>query len=61
MLPNSCADDLDLRRYRRRIETLYSQLESMGLERLHARTNSGFDLKAWASLLALTFTNLIDV
>ena len=60
MLPNSWADDFDLRRYRRRIETVYSQLESMGLQRLHARTNTGFDLKAWASLLALTFSNLID-
>jgi hypothetical protein len=30
----------------------------MGLQRLHARTNLGFDLKAWASLLALAFTNL---
>ena len=60
MRPNSWADDFDLRRYRRRIETVYSQLESMGMQRLHARTNSGFDLKTWASILALTFTNLID-
>jgi hypothetical protein len=60
MRPNSWADDFDLRRYRRRFETVYSQLESMGMQRLHARTNSGFDLKTWASILALTFTNLID-
>lgn len=60
MRSNSWADDFDLRCYRRRIETVYSQLESMGLQRLHARTNTGFDLKTWASLLALTFTNLID-
>jgi hypothetical protein len=31
----------------------------MGVQQLHARTNLGFDLKTWASLLALTFTNLI--
>jgi len=61
MLPNRWADDYDLRRYRRRIETVYSQLEAMGIQRLHARTNVGFDLKAWATLLALTFSNLIPV
>ena len=60
MAPNTWADDFDLRTYRKRIETLYSQLETMGLQRLHARTNLGFDLKAWASLLALAFTNIID-
>jgi hypothetical protein len=60
MSPNTWADDFDLRLYRRRIETVYSQLEQMGVQRLHARTNLGVDLKAWASLLALAFTNLID-
>jgi hypothetical protein len=60
MTPNRWADDFDLRRFRKRIETVYSQLESMGLQRLHARTNLGFDLKAWASMLALAFTNLLS-
>jgi hypothetical protein len=60
MMPNSWADDYDLHRYRKRIETVYSQLESMRVQQLHARTNLGFDLKAWASLLALAFTNIID-
>ena len=59
MTPNSWADDYDLRLYRRRIETVYSQLETMGIQHLHARTNHGFDLKTWASLLALAFTNII--
>ncbi|HVU14222.1 MAG TPA: hypothetical protein VHD90_23245 [Phototrophicaceae bacterium] len=36
-----------------------SQLEAMGIQHLHARTNPGFELKAGASLLALAFTNLI--
>ena len=45
--------------YRKRIETTYSQLESRGLQRLHARTNRGFDVKTWASVLALAFTNLL--
>jgi hypothetical protein len=61
MTPNSWADDYDLRHYRRRIETVYSQLEAMGMQHLHARTNHGFDLKAYASLLALAFTNIISV
>jgi hypothetical protein len=60
LTPNSWADDYDLAHYRKRIETVYSQVEAMGVQRLHARTNLGFDLKAWASLLALAFTNLSD-
>jgi hypothetical protein len=60
MAPNTWADDFDLRLYRKRIETVYSQIEAMGIQRLHVRTNSGFDLKAWASLLALAFTNIIN-
>lgn len=60
MTPNSWADDFDLRLYRKRIETLYSQLESMGLQHLRARTNIGFDLKVWASVLALAFTNMVN-
>ena len=57
---NSWADDFDLRLYRQRIETVYSQMEKMGLQSLYARTNLGFDLKAWASVLALAFTNIIN-
>jgi len=60
MPPNSWADDYDLALYRKRIETVNSQLAAMGIQRLHARTNPGFDLKAWASLLALTFTFMTD-
>jgi hypothetical protein len=60
MQPNRWADDFDLRLYRKRVETVYSQMEKMGIQSLHARTNLGFDLKAWASLLALAFTNIID-
>ena len=59
MTPNSWADEYDLRLYRKRIETVYSQLEAMGIQHLHARTNLGFDLKAYASLLALAFSNII--
>lgn len=47
-----------LLKYRSRIETVNSHLEKMGLQRLHARTNSGFFLKLLASLLALAFANL---
>ena len=50
-------DDLELREYRHTIETVNSQLEKMGLERLHARTNVGFELKVYASLIALACTN----
>jgi hypothetical protein len=57
MPPLAWADDWDLRHYRCRIETTYSQLEAMGLQRLHVRTQAGFEIKVFASLLALTFTN----
>jgi hypothetical protein len=51
-------DELELREYRHTVETVNSQLESMGVERLRARTNQGFDLKVHASLIALACTNL---
>lgn len=50
-------DELDLREYRHTIETVNSQLEKMGLERLYARTNGGFELKVYALLIALACTN----
>jgi hypothetical protein len=50
-------DELELREYRHTIETVNSQAEAMGLERLHARTNAGFDLKVHASLIALQCWN----
>ena len=58
MSSNSWADDYDLAHYRKRIETLNSQFEAMRIQHLHARTNDGFNLKAWR-VLALAFTNII--
>ncbi len=57
MRPTDWADKLALRAYRKRIETLYSQFEAMGVARLRARTNPGLELKVHASLLAATITN----
>lgn len=59
MPANTWADDYDLRLYRKRIETVYSQMEAMGTQRLHVRTHAGLDLKLQASLLALAFTNIL--
>jgi hypothetical protein len=53
MLPNTPADDRLIRQHRRLIETVNSQLEAMGIQRLRARTYDGFLLKVHASLLAL--------
>jgi hypothetical protein len=50
-------DDIELREYRHTIETVNSQLEKMGVERLAARTNAGFELKVHASLIAVACTN----
>ena len=59
MTGNSVEDAALIRAHRSRIETVNSQLEKMGLQRLHARTNPGLALKVLASLLALTFTNAL--
>lgn len=58
MQPLAWADEYDLRHVRHTIETVNSQLESMGVQRLHARTILGMDIKAHASLIALAVTNL---
>lgn len=53
------ADECDLRLYRKGVETVNSQLEGMGINRLRARTNDGFFIKVQASLLALWHTQAI--
>lgn len=58
MRGNSQQDAALIRKHRPTIETVNSQLEKMGLQRLHARTNEGFALKVLASLVALAFTNV---
>lgn len=58
MEPNEWIDEYGLRKYRKRIETVNSQLEKMGIAHLHARTNEGFEIKVHASLMALACTNL---
>lgn len=60
MTANTWADDYDLRLYRKLIETLYSQMERMGTQRLYSRTNPGFELKVFASVFALTFTKILN-
>ena len=57
MQPNLWADKLALRAHRKAIETLNSQLEAMGVQRLHARTTAGVEAKVQASLLALACAN----
>ena len=58
MEPNHWIDELELEHHRKGIETLNSQLESMGLQRLHPRTNQGLDLKVHATLVAVMTTNI---
>ena len=53
-------DELEVREYRHTIETVNSQAEAMGIERLHARTNAGFELKVHASLVALQCWNAAE-
>jgi IS5 family transposase len=58
MRGNSHNDAALIREHRSIIETVNSQLEKMGLQRIHARTNEGVALKVLASLTALTLTNV---
>jgi hypothetical protein len=58
MKPQAWCDEYDLKLYRRHIENVNSQLESMGVQRLHARTNPGLELKLHASLIAVACSNL---
>jgi hypothetical protein len=55
--PNDGVDKVALLTHRRRIETLNSQLEVMGLQWLRARTNAGLELKVNATLLAVVCLN----
>lgn len=50
MTPNTFLEQAYLRWHRKAIETVNSRLEKMGIQRLHARTNAGFELKVLASL-----------
>ena len=55
---NTLSELFGLQRYRKVIETVNAQLESMGVERLRARTNEAFFIEIHASLFALACTNL---
>lgn len=58
MHPHDWVDEHELRLYRHTIETVNSQLEAMGIERLHVRTSTGLQIKVLASLAALACSNL---
>ncbi|WP_041331219.1 IS982 family transposase [Roseiflexus castenholzii] len=51
-------DAIELGDYRHTIETVNRQCEKMGMERLYARTNTGFELKVLAAIIALACTNM---
>lgn len=55
---NSWEERQALEQHRHTVETLNSQAEKMGLERLYARTNAGLDIKVAASVVALVFSNI---
>jgi len=57
MAPNTLAETFALQRYRGRVETVHSQLEAWGVQRLHARTHEGWTIKVLASLFALLCVN----
>jgi len=58
MSPNTTAERAGLRTFRTTIETVNGQAAALGIQRLRARSNAGFDLKVFASVLALTCTNM---
>ena len=59
MCGNSREDARPIREHHSMIETVNSQLEKMGLQRLHAPTNLGVALKRLASLIVLALTNVL--
>jgi len=58
MKQHEWVDEYNLRKYREGIETVNSQLEKIGVERLHARTQQGLEIKTQASLFALVCNNI---
>lgn len=59
MAANTLGEWFGLREYRGRVETVGSQLEAWGVQRLHARTHEGWVCKVLASLVALTCLNAL--
>lgn len=58
MCPNTPTERAGLRTFHKAIETVSSQAEAMGVQRLRTRTNAGFDLKVHASVLTLACANM---
>jgi len=51
-------DAIELHEDRHTIERVNCQLEKIGIERLYAHTNTGFELKVHAALITLICTNM---
>jgi hypothetical protein len=58
MARHEWADEFYLRRCRKVIETVNSQLARTGVGQLYPRTSGGFDIKVHVSLPALACTNI---
>lgn len=58
MKPNTWLEREGLRTHRQRVETVNAQLTSMGVQALHARTDTGLALKVLAALVAVACINL---
>jgi hypothetical protein len=58
-ISNTKAELQLINKHRPMIETVNSQLEKMGIQRPHARTNHGFAIKVLTSLIALAFNNIL--
>jgi IS5 family transposase len=59
MVANTLGEWYGLREYRGRVETVNSQLEAWGTQRLHARTHEGWLCKVVASVFALLCVNAL--
>jgi hypothetical protein len=59
MRPNLPEEQALLSLYRKQIETAHSQLEKMGVQRLHTRSLAGLVLKLLAALFALLLNALV--
>lgn len=57
--PHLFEDWLDLKRFRRTIETTSSQISAFLPKKIHAVTDSGFELKVMGFLIALVINFII--
>jgi len=58
--PHLLEDGFDLKRFRRTIETTFSQIRALLPKKFHAVTSSGFELKVMCFIIAIVINFIIN-